>query len=169
MQAGDEYTEHWRAAMVLAGNNTPQNKSQRTELNGWHESAAELIAANKETLAGRIMALHFERNPALAERYGERERAFYLRDTVYTLESLAAALKLHEPGVFADYMAWVKRLFEARGIPIAGLPLHLECVGAALREALPGDVGERVDEYVAMGAQAFDGRAEGSRAASEAS
>lgn len=117
----------------------------------WHRRANDIITSEAETLAGRIMARHFELQPNLAEKYGERQKEIYLRDAKYNLEALAASILLLAPETFADYVAWVKSLLEARNIPAAGLPLHLECMGHVLQEALPEEVWENTREYVETG------------------
>jgi hypothetical protein len=117
----------------------------------WHLRANDIITSEAETLAHSIMARHFEVRPDLAEKYGERQREIYLRDTKHNLEALAASVLLLAPETFADYMAWVKSLLEARNIPTAGLPLHVECMAHVLQEALPEEVWEKTREYVEAG------------------
>lgn len=117
----------------------------------WQQRANDIITSEAETLARSIMARHFELRPDLAEKYGEQQREVYLRDTKYNLEALAASILLLAPETFADYMVWVKSLLEARDIPAAGLPLHVECMGQVLQEAMPGKVWEETKRYVEVG------------------
>lgn len=117
----------------------------------WHEAVSEIITANAERLAHQIIAEHFRRNPNLADRYGERERELYIRDTIYNLEALTAAIKLLTPEMFADYVSWLKEMLETRGIPTAGLPLHFECLREALRELLPDEAWPLTNDYLQTG------------------
>jgi len=121
----------------------------------WHEAVSEIITANAERLAHQIIAEHFRRNPSLADRYGERERDLYVRDTIYNLEALSAAVKLCTPDMFADYVSWLKEMLEARGIPTAGLPLHFECMRDALLGVLPQELWSNTLEYLEAGLRAL--------------
>lgn len=123
----------------------------------WNERANEIILSRLETLAERTMELHFERRSELVAQYNARQRAYYFRDTRHNLESLAASILLLTPEIFADHMAWVKELLEARNIPTGGLKMHLECMKDALAEQLPYDLSIQVGEHVDAGLQRLAG------------
>lgn len=121
----------------------------------WYEWANDVISQNTPVLAKRIMALHFERVPELEERYGERQRAFYLEDTCSTLGALSASIILETPEMFADYVSWLVSLLKARNIPTKGLPTHFECMREALQEVMPEDIWAKIEGYLDTGIKAL--------------
>jgi hypothetical protein len=119
------------------------------------KALADLILANREQLAERVMALHFEQDPKLPGRYTAYQREMYKADTGHNLDALAAALILEMPETFADYVTWLHRLLTARNIPTAGLPMHFECMEQALREVLPENGWVVVGRYIQAGTRAL--------------
>jgi hypothetical protein len=117
----------------------------------WNERASHFITAQLDMLAGRIMELHFERRPELVTLYNARQRDFYFNDTRHNLTALAASILLLTPGLFGDHMAWVENLLKARGIPTAGLKMHLECMKDVLSGLLPHDLSINLGEYMDAG------------------
>ena len=132
------------------------NKAQAKPSDQRHDDASEIILANAERLAHQIIAEHFRRNPNLANIYGERQREIYIRDTIYNLEALSAAIKLETPAMFADYVSWLKRMLEARGIATTGLPLHFECMRDALQELLPTELWPNTSEHLDAGRRVLE-------------
>ena len=141
--------------MSVSSGVSSHDGQQRTGQRTWFELASEAINTQKEALAERSMMLHFQKVPELEQRYAERERAFYLRDAGYNLENLAAAVLLQTPQLFTDYMRWVKKLFIARKIPIAGMPTHIECLNEALKEVLPVPTWKNIQPYIEAGISPF--------------
>ncbi len=117
----------------------------------WNERASHFITARLDTLAERIMGLHFERRPDLVTLYNARQRDFYFSDTRHNLTALAASILLLTPDLFGDHMAWVEDLLKARGIPTAGLKMHLECMKDVLSGLLPHDLSTDLSEYIDAG------------------
>ena len=115
------------------------------------------IADRREELARAIVAIQFERWPALYARYGEAGQERCVEDVGFHLLYLAEAVATGSPALFREYVAWVKVLFVGIGIPDEELGESLEilrdvvaarvdpatatrvrgCVGDALT-ALPG-------------------------------
>lgn len=88
-------------------------------------------------LAEAVTALHYERRPELAERYGPAGRAKCLQDAGYHLAYLSEALASSSPDLFADYVAWAKVMLEGRGISAEDLAGNLEVLRDVLRRELP--------------------------------
>jgi len=115
------------------------------------------IAERREDLARAVVAMQFERWPALYARYGEAGRGKCVEDVGYHLLYLSEAVAADSPALFREYIAWVRVLFANIGIPVQELGESLEilrdvivtcvdditaervraCIGAALK-ALPG-------------------------------
>lgn len=143
----------------LTGDLPSKDVSQQARGGQWNEIVHKVILAQLDSLPESIMALHFERDPKLEASYGARQKAFYLEDTRYNLESLAASILFETPQIFADYVVWLVDLLEARKIPTSGLGLHFECLREILHEVLPGDVLAQVDSYIDVGVQQLGRRA----------
>lgn len=101
------------------------------------QRASQIITTRGETIAEKIMALHFQREPELIEAYGAREKALYIRDTRHHLDALAAAFVTGDPSHFGDHMAQVSGILLSYKISTEGLPRHMQCMEEVLRELLP--------------------------------
>jgi hypothetical protein len=130
---------------------SPDHGSNAAASDPWNERANHFITAQLDTLAERIMELHFERRPELVTLYNARQRDFYFNDSRHNLTALAASILLLTPDLFGDHMAWVENLLKARGIPTAGLKMHLECMKDVLSELLPHDLSTNLGEYIDAG------------------
>ena len=137
--------------MAAPTSGSPDRGSNMAASDPWNERANHSITAQLDMLAGRIMELHFERRPELVTLYNARQRDFYFNDTRHNLTALAASILLLTPGLFGDYMAWVENLLKARGIPTAGLKMHLECMKDVLSALLPHDLSTNLGEYIEAG------------------
>ncbi len=106
------------------------------------ERASEALLARKEELARRITAITFEADPRLLHRFGEAGRAKCLEDMHYTLEHLAPALALEEPGLFAGYVRWLVKLMASLGIPSTDVQRTLDALRDVLGTELAADEAE---------------------------
>lgn len=120
------------------------------EATAGQELARELDARRSE-LAGALTDLHYERRPALVERYGAIGRERCLQDAAYHLSYLAEALAAGAPDLFADYVAWAKVMLEGRGIPASDLLFNLETLRDVLRRELPAGQADLAAGYVDEG------------------
>lgn len=114
---------------------------------------SKAIDRERGTLAEKITARHYELQPELAARYGERGRAKCLQDAHYHLSYLSEAVAASLPSLFADYVAWAKVMLEARNVPSEDLARNLEVMRDTLREQMPAEVSAVTDEYILSGVE----------------
>ncbi|PKO69480.1 MAG: cobalamin B12-binding domain protein [Betaproteobacteria bacterium HGW-Betaproteobacteria-16] len=108
---------------------------------GVASTAAEALRTQQASLAQSLVERQFALSPQLAERYGAAGRIKCLEDANFHLSFLAEAVDLGHPEMFADYIAWVKVMLTARGIPPADLVNYLTLLCDVLLEALPAEAG----------------------------
>src|SRR2546423_1162577 len=70
-----------------------------------------------EELAKRSTEVYFEAHPQDVEQFGSRGRELTQRDFVYHFRYLAESLRLKEPALFADHIAWTKVLLDRLNLP----------------------------------------------------
>jgi methanogenic corrinoid protein MtbC1 len=83
--------------------------------------------------------------------YGSRGREKSVRDVRYHLTYLSEALRVVNPSLFTDYIAWVKVLFAGLHFPDEVLVTTLECTRDTVQERLPTSLNAIASEYVALG------------------
>lgn len=120
-----------------------------------------MLLARKEELAGAITEALYAEMPDLMEKYGESGRAKCLQDMRYNLEHLAPAVALGEPALFARYVAWLRDMLRARGIPTGEVRRSLELTQDIVRDRLAPEQAARVAESLTAGLNALaeEGRA----------
>lgn len=118
---------------------------------GVGEAAADALLTRKDELALAITEALYAEMPDLTGKYGERGRAKCLQDMRYNLEHLAPALALGEPVLFARYVAWLRDMLAARGIPTEEVRRSLELTQDVARARMAPGSAEVVAETVAAG------------------
>jgi len=116
---------------------------------------AESLRAQEAALAQTLVERQFARSPQLAARYGAAGRRRCLEDASYHLSFLGPALELGHPEMFADYIAWVKVMLAARGIPPEDLANYLSLLRDLLQEELSADAGSAAGRIVDQSLQAL--------------
>ncbi|MCO5170530.1 MAG: cobalamin-dependent protein [Planctomycetes bacterium] len=115
--------------------------------------AAEALRAARPALVEGVTAEEQRAWPERWARFGPAGRRRCAEDAAFHLDVLAAAVDLDEPAVFADYVAWARRLLAARGIDPAHLVEHLallrRLVGAALPPGAAAEVARVIDAAAA--------------------
>ena len=106
--------------------------------------ASNPIADRREELADVIVAIQFERWPALYARYGEAGRNRCVEDVGFHLLYLAEAVATGSPALFREYVAWVKILFAGIGIPDEELGESLEILRDVVASRTDPATAERV-------------------------
>jgi methanogenic corrinoid protein MtbC1 len=117
---------------------------------------ARRLAALKKPVAEAVTAEFFERHPDWAERYGERGFEMGVQDARFHLGFLAGALAGGDPVAFGEYVAWTRRVLEARGIAASFLQENLKQIEAALLLALPAEDHEDLQTAFLAGYLACD-------------
>ncbi len=99
--------------------------------------ASESILGNRDLFADRIVSRYSTLQPELVSRYGNAGRAKCVNDVRYHLNGLAEAISAGRPQLFVDYVAWLKVMLCARGIPIEDLAESLKLCCQIIKEELP--------------------------------
>ncbi len=88
------------------------------------------IQNNNRPLSEAILACIYNTKPSTQN--SQREKS--LRDIQYHLSYLAEALKTENPGLFTNYVAWIKKVFEELGFDPDILKIILACMNKTLQE-----------------------------------
>lgn len=102
---------------------------------------AQALRAQQAPLAQTLVERQYALLPQLAERYGKAGRVKCLEDANFHLSFLAEAVELGHPETFVDYIAWVKVMLAARGIPPDDLVGYLTLLCDVLRDGLATEAG----------------------------
>ncbi|MFC5356246.1 cobalamin B12-binding domain-containing protein [Azospirillum himalayense] len=111
----------------------------------------------REELARAVVAIQFERWPALYARYGEDGRERCVEDVGFHLLYLAEAVASDSPALFREYVAWVKILFAGIGIPDEELGESLEILRDVVAARVDPAAAARVCACVGEGLSALPG------------
>lgn len=112
-----------------------------------------VLEARRPALAEAVAARQYAEHPELQERYGPMGRQRTLEDANYNLSFLAQAIALETPGLFLDYLGWLKVVLLRRRVRLQDVLDHLELLQSVLRQDLPPDVAEPVCGYLREGAR----------------
>jgi methanogenic corrinoid protein MtbC1 len=117
-------------------------------MSGINGKIAKIINEQMELLSEAIVSRQYELQPEIWEPYGDKGREFSLRDSNHHFRYLIEALTESDPTIFANYVAWLKQLFEGLKFPPEALPKMLECTREVLRERLPEEMSSVTQEYI---------------------
>ncbi len=99
-------------------------------------SVVAILQQNHSALSEKVVNKKYEREPHLWEKYGEAGKVHSLRDVGYHFQFLTEALAMNNTIIFADYVAWVKKLFKGLNLPEVSMQCALECIDEVLKEKL---------------------------------
>jgi methanogenic corrinoid protein MtbC1 len=116
-----------------------------------HQEVSAAIEARLAALADALVTLHYDRQPALAERYGPQGRQHCRDDARTHLASLAQALAVACPSLFTEYVAWAQVLLTSRGLPPDDLVTHFHYLRTVVQQQLPAAMQPLAGEYIAAG------------------
>jgi methylmalonyl-CoA mutase cobalamin-binding domain/chain len=116
-----------------------------------HHETSQAIDTQLERLAEEIVARQYKLQAERWKPYGSSGREKSVRDVTYHLTYLSEALRVGNPSLFTDYVAWVKVLFAGLHFPDEVLVTTLECTRDAIQERLPASLNAIASEYVALG------------------
>lgn len=112
------------------------------------KKAGEFIKSNLHKLSSEVMALQFQKQPHLEEKYSQQDKDNCLQDIHFHLSYLAEALSVEEPLLFKNYLEWVKGLFQGLDIPEEAMLVNLKCLREVMNQHLPDDAGNVVLKYI---------------------
>ena len=109
---------------------------------------SRLLAARQDEFAAVIVRQQFHLQADICPPLGELSQSKSVRDVKYHLAYLGEAVSTESPGLFFDYIAWVKVLFKGLGFPETVLPTTLECIYSQLSTLLGAAATLILDTYV---------------------
>lgn len=119
--------------------------------------AAQVLNANREAIACRVMERHYELDPAYARSLSSDQRAKCLQDVRYHLTYLASALATGSPGVFVSYTAWARDLLEPLGVRMADVERNMRILWEVVASQLPESSRMCLDDYIGPAISALSG------------
>ena len=112
--------------------------------------AAE-ISRQAPLVAEEVVNRQYALQPGVWEKYGARGRILSVRDVNYHLPFLTSAIEAGDPELFAQYVAWLRTLFQGLGLDDHSTTITLNCIRDVLVERLPSDMGPPVAAFVDAG------------------
>ena len=97
------------------------------------------LTAKAAAITDDVIATDYAQRPELLARFGERGRTLYRRDNLYHLSFLTEAVRLGEPALFVDYVAWAKSMLSSHGVPVEHLVENLRLLRTAICRHVPPD------------------------------
>lgn len=117
-------------------------------MNDLNQEFNSLIQASKAKLAREIVDRQYALRPDRWQAYSEEGYRKSLRDAQYHLDYLSNAAANASPGLFHDYVAWVKVLFARLNFSPDVLPTTLKLTRQVLEENLPQEMFTLAEEYL---------------------
>lgn len=102
-------------------------------------------------LAEQIVELQYQKQPEFWKPYGSKGRALSVRDAGYHIPFLASAIELNDKGVFTDYVAWVKKLFQGLNFPDHVMITTLECTLHCIQQSFPDEMTNVIAPFIEAG------------------
>lgn len=115
------------------------------------KQVSEMLRNLKSTLPAILLKKHFELNPDLKEKYGERQKKLYQEDTQYHLSYLTEAISASEPILFNEYLGWAKTFFASLPVTDEEIVENLELLKAELKNMLPSDAATITSSFINAG------------------
>lgn len=119
----------------------------------FNQEVSRAISAQRNTISEAVVAQDYALRPELVARYGERGRAFYLRDNNHHLDYLVQSIAASQPALFTAYLAWAKVMLVGHGVQAGELAINLERLRDVLQQTLPEEMSRIACEYVETGLQ----------------
>ncbi len=103
-------------------------------------TAPQFFNVEIEGLAKRSAEVYFQAHPQHAEQFGSRGRELSQQDFVYHFRYLAESLRLNEPALFADHIAWTKVLLDRLNLPGNMLRDGLQSMREVVANEITGEI-----------------------------
>ena len=117
--------------------------------------AAEVLEASAAGYAAAANAVHRESTLRSGGTAAYSSNAWTAHFKQRILE-LAAAVRVNEPGLFAERVSWLRRAFQARGTDVADLKHAVMSLKTALEQEFPEDLRAVVSPPLALALDEFD-------------
>ena len=110
-----------------------------------------LLSKNNLVFAEKIVEKQYNIDAAFWNSFGAQGRKFSIRDAGYHLPFLAESILADDPGIFKDYVAWVKILFQGLHFPDSKMIQTLECTRDVLFAEMPSEMAALVGVVIDAG------------------
>ncbi len=116
-----------------------------------HADVIAGIEARRKELCEAVVKLQYARQRGKWERYGQRGWNLSVRDQDHHLTYLLEAISETDTSLFANYVGWLKQLFEGLKLPDKALEVMLECTQEVLRQRFSKEITFVTDESLEAG------------------
>lgn len=121
-----------------------------------HEKTSELIRDQQRTLAKAVVDRQYGLHPKFWKKYGDQGYKLSHRDVHYHLSYLIESISEQDVSLFGRYIEWLTELFAGLGFQDNTVETTLECLQAALKDALPGDLFAIANAHIEEGLRQSD-------------
>ena len=118
-------------------------------------AAAELLRADRLSIAARGLEAAVAADPTIQARYGEVAMREFLRDADTLIERLAMCLGSGDTHWLAEYAEWVGPIYRRRGVPLADVASLCEGLRTAAGPLLDPDAAALLDRCLDAGIAVF--------------
>lgn len=117
--------------------------------------AAEMLEASAAGYAAAASLVHEDtlQRAGATEAFDRHEWLTHFKQRIL---ELAAAIRVNQPDVFAQRVAWLRRAFEARGSSVALLESSISSLRTALDKEFSGELGATVVAPIEAALETFD-------------
>jgi len=98
-----------------------------------------------------LLEKHFELQPGLKAKYGNKQIHHYIEDTNYHLTYLAEAINNNEPILFNEYLGWAKTFFANLSVTDEDIILNLELLRDELKNHLSNEMFRITSDFINEG------------------
>lgn len=116
-----------------------------------NKETACLVKNLDKSFAEKLLERHFELQPKMRDKYGEKQIHHYIEDTKYHLLYLAEAIATNAPVLFNEYLAWAKTFFHDLPVSDSEILKNLELMKEELQNELPPEMGEITSKFIIDG------------------
>lgn len=108
----------------------------------------DAISLNEDDMAKEMVELQYKKQPELWEKYGPSGKKISIRDAKYHLSFLTEAINSNSVDMFADYINWVKLLFQGLGFPPEAMTENINAMEIVLSKYFDEAEFESIKPYI---------------------